>query len=273
MKLTTFFFFILASVSGLPAQTILLKSGQTIPAEGFTRNADMLMATVKSSTEGTGQIGFHVADVASVNLPPPDALATANDLIAKGEYAQALAEIQPAVDFQKTIRDIPGNWWAQTAVVESSALLSLNREAEAMALVTEIEGYSKDPEVLSATKLLRTLTEKFADPQQAIAAYDALISQSSDPQTLSRAWIAEGDAHFTEHEFDEALMAYLTVTVFYPEHNPLLPKALWGAGQSYAKLKDDANAAKTYQNLISSYPGSPEASLAKAELLKKDKKT
>jgi tetratricopeptide (TPR) repeat protein len=272
MKRTIFFLFMLASVSGLPAQSILLKNGQTIPADGLTRNADMLMATVKSSTGGAGQIGFHVSDVASVSLPAPDALATANDLLAKGDDAEALAEIQPVVDFQKTIRDIPGNWWAQTAVVESSALFSLNRDEEATALVTEIESYSKDPEVLSATKLLRILTTKFTDPQQAISAYDTLISQSSDPQTLSRAWIAEGDAHFEEHEFDEALMAYLTVTVFYPEHNPLLPKALWGAGQSYAKLKDDTNATKTYQTLISSYPNSPEASLAKAELMKKDKK-
>jgi TolA-binding protein len=65
----------------------------------------------------------------------------------------------------------------------------------------------------------------------------------------------------------------LTVTVFYPEKNPLLPKALWGAGQAYAKLKDLTNATKTYQKLISDYPDSPEAALAKAELTKKENKT
>ncbi len=77
----------------------------------------------------------------------------------------------------------------------------------------------------------------------------------------------------SEHEFADALLDYLSITIFYPEHNPLAPKALWGAGQSYAKLKDQLNATKTYQELISTYPDSPEASLAKVELAKKDRKT
>jgi tetratricopeptide (TPR) repeat protein len=273
MKSLAFLLFMLAGISASPAQTILLKNGQTVPADGLTRNGDMLMASVKSATGGAGQVGFHVSDVASVNLPAPDALATATGLLAKGDYAQAFSLIDPVVSYQKTIRDIPGNWWAKAALIEGSALLSLNREAEATALVTDIAANSKDPEILTSTKLLLTLTTKFTDPQQAIAAYDALINQSSDPQTLSRAWIAEGDVHFGEHEFDEALMAYLTVAVFYPERNPLLPRALWGAGQSYAMLKDQSNAAKIFQELVSNYPDSPEASLAKAELMKKDKKT
>jgi len=173
----------------------------------------------------------------------------------------------------RSIRDIPGNWWAKSALLEVSALLGLNRVADATALVTEISNYSKDPEILTAAKLQIALTTKFADSQQALAAYDAIINQSRDPQTLSRAWIAEGDIHVEQHELEDALIAYLTVTVFYPEHNPLLPKALWGSGQAYSKLKDLTNATKTYQKLISDFPDSPEAALAKTELTKKENKT
>ena len=193
--------------------------------------------------------------------------------MAKGDFTHALALIEPVVAYQETIRDIPGNWWAKAALVEVSALAGLNRVADATALVNEIAGFSKDPEILTSAKLQIALTTKFKDPQQALDAYDDIINQSSDPRTLSQAWIAVADIHLAQHEFDEALLAYLTVTVFYPEHNPLIPKALWGSGQSYAKLKDATNATKTYHALISSYPDSPEAALAKAELLKKENKT
>ena len=273
MKRFAFLLLIAAGISNMSAQTILLKNGESVSANGLVRKDDMIMVSVKTSTGGEGQVGFQVADVAELNLPAPDALATTADLMAKGEFNEALAQIAPIVDYQKTIQDIPGNWWAKSALAEVPVLLALNREADASTLANEIAAYSKDPEVLTSAKLQIALITKFKYPQEALAAFDAIISQSKEPATLSRAWTAEGDVHFAQHEFDEALLDYLTVTVFYPEHNPLLPKVLWGAGQSYAKLKDMSNATKTYQELISTYPDSPEASLAKAELMKKDRKT
>lgn len=273
MKRIFFLLFVLAGISNAPAQTLLLKNGDTVSANGLIRNGDMLMVDVKTSTGGKGQVGYHVADVAELNLPEPDVLKYAAEQVANGDFAHALTQIEPAVDYQKTIRDIPGNWWAKSALLEISALLGLNRTADATALAAEISSYSQDPEILVAAKLQIALTTKFDDPQQALAVYDGIISQSRDPRTLSQAWIAEGDIQVAQHEIEEGLMDYLTVTVFYPEHNPLLPKALWGSGQAYAKLKDLTNATKTYQKLISDYPDSPEAALAKAELTKKENKT
>jgi tetratricopeptide (TPR) repeat protein len=273
MNRLTFSLFVLAGISSAPAQTLLLKNGESVPANGLARNGDMIMVAVKTSTGSVGQVGYHVSDVAELNLPAPEVLKFAAEQAANGDFTHALAQIEPVVAYQKTIRDIPGNWWAKSALVEVSALLGLNRMADATALVNEIAGYSKDPEIIVSAKLQIVMMTKFDDPQQALAAYDAVISQSRDPRTLSQAWIAEGDIQVAQHEIEEGLMDYLTVTVFYPEHNPLIPKALWDSGQAYAKLKDATNATKTYQTLISQYPKSPEAASAKAELLKKEKKT
>lgn len=273
MKPLAFLLLILSGIAEVSAQTILLKNGETVSADELTRDGDMLMTSVRTSTGGIGHVGYQVSDIAQLNLPPPAALAATTDLMARGEYDQALVQITPVVLFQKTIQDIPGNYWAKAALLESAVLSDLKREADAQALLNEIVGVSKDPQVLTAAKLQLALITKVTDPKEAIAGYDAIINGSSDPQTLTRAWIAEGDVHMAEHEFADALLDYLSVTVFYPEHNPLVPKALWGAGQSYAKLKDIPNATKTYQELISTYPDSPEAFLAKVELAKKDKKT
>jgi tetratricopeptide (TPR) repeat protein len=273
MKRSILLLLTLSAIAGLRAQTIVLKNGYTGQADGLTRNGDMLMTIVKTPTGGTGQVGYNVSDVAKLIFPSPPVLTETDELAARGMYAEALAKITPVVDFQKTIQDIPGNYWAKAALLKSSALISLKRDSEAQALLNEIVSSSHDADILTAAKLQLALVTKIPDPKQAIATYDAIISGSSDPQTLTRAWIAEGDVHMSEHEFADALLDYLSVSVFFPDHNPLAPKALWGAGQSYAKLKDDPNAEQTYEELISSYPDSPEASLAKIELAKKDKKT
>ena len=273
MKPLALFLFILTGFSGACAQTILLKNGQTVPANGLTRTNDMIMVSIKTTNGTMGQIGYQISDIAQLNLPEPEVLTYVTEQVANGDYKNAMAQLEPLVAFQKSIRDIPGNLWAKSALVEVSALIGLNRIPEATALSNEISGFSNDPEILTATKLKIALITKFTDPKQALTTFDSILSQSSDVQTLSQAWIAEGDVHFGEHEFDEALMAYLTVPVFYPDHNPLVPKALWGSGQSYAKLKDMVHALKTYHELVDHYPGTPEASLARAEIQKKENKT
>jgi len=274
MKPLAFLMLVLAGVGNASAQTIVLKSGDIVPANGLTRNGDSLMVTVRNPKNGMiGQVGYNVSDVEELNLPAPDALKYADEKVAFGDFAHALSQIDPEVTYQKTLRDIPGNWWGKTALVKIAALLGLNRMADATALENDIAANSTEPEILIAARLQIALATKFDDPQQALGAYDTAISQSADPKTLSRAWIAEGDVHFGQHEFVDALLAYLTATVFYADNNPLTAKALWGAGRAYTKLKDVDNATKTYQKLIDAYPRSPEAALAKAELMKKENKT
>jgi len=74
MKRLTFLLFVLAGIVSVSAQTLLLKNGETVPANGLVRNGDMLMVAVKTSTGSTGQVGYRVADVAELNLPVPDVL-------------------------------------------------------------------------------------------------------------------------------------------------------------------------------------------------------
>ncbi len=123
-----------------------------------------------------------------------------------------------------------------------------------------------------AAKLQLALLDPPKDPAAALSSYDAIINASSDARTLTLAWLAKGDIHWAQHEFDEALMAYLTVVVFYPDHNPQVPRALWGAAQSYAKLKDSDNQDLTLHELVKNYPDNPETALARVELSKKENK-
>ncbi len=66
-------------------------------------------------------------------------------MLAAGHAEQALALIDPVVASQLTLRDVPGNWWAKTALVKSSALEAMNRTSDAVALLKDLTIYSKDP--------------------------------------------------------------------------------------------------------------------------------
>lgn len=272
MKALLSLFILLAALSALEAQTILLKNGQSVPATNFQRKDDLLMVAITTPSGGQGQVAYHISDVAALNLPIPPELAAAEDLIAKGHPDLAREKIEPVVALQQTVRDISGNWWAKTALVKSMALIALNQPAEAEPILKDIAGSSAELEIQLAAKLQLSLLEPPKDPSQALSAYDAIINQSTDAKTLIQAWIAEGDIRFAQHEFDEALMAYLTVVVFYPDNNPLVPRALWGAAQAYAKLKDGKNQDVTLHELVTNYPNNPEASLAQAEIMKKENK-
>ncbi len=267
-RLALFLCFLACAVAH--AQSVHLQNGQDTPYQALTRQGDMLMLTVKLSTGSVGQVGYHVADIARIDQPLPAEITFASALLAQGKFDQALHTITPVVQLQQTVRDIAGNDWAQAALVQVSALAGLQRLDEARALVAEIGNFSKDPAILTAVKLQITLATKFANADEALAAYDTIIAQSNDPLVSTQAWLAEGDIHITRHENDAALLAYLTIVVFYPEHNPFLAKALWGVGQSYAKLKDEKNALKTFHQLVADFPEAPETILAKAEIVKKE---
>jgi len=272
MKTLPFLLLLGTFVTGLEAQTIRLKNGQAVPASSFVRKDDLLMVDTTTASGAKGQVGYPISDVEALDLPNPPEVVRAGDLIAKGHAAQALTVLEPVVAFQQTVRDIPGNLWAKAALAKSRVLIALNRAAEAEPILKDIAGASTDPEIQTATKLQLALLEPPKDPATAIASYDAVINQSSDAATLTQAWMAKGDLYFAQHEFDDALMAYLNVTVFYPDHNPQLPRALWGAAQSYAKLKDADNQNLTLQEIVKNYPDNPEAKLAQAEIMKKENK-
>lgn len=248
---------------------LVLKNGQSVPATDFSRKDDSIMIGVITPSGGKGQVAYSVSDIAQLKMPEPPELAAAASAQANGHPDQALALLQPALAFQQTLRDLPGNWWAQTALAETSVLVALHRTGEAEPLLKEIMSTSNDHEIQVGAKLQLALIDPPKDPVEALAAYDAVIKQSSDPSTLTQAWMEEGDIHFAQHEFLDSLLSYMTVLVFYPDHNAMIPKALWGSAQCYGKLKDTVSQEKAWQQLITDYAATPEASLAKAALLKK----
>jgi TolA-binding protein len=250
------------------AQSILLKTGQKVDAQGLRRDGDIIMAKVQVGT-GSGEVGYHAAQIAKIEFPEPAALKTANDALTRGDAEKALTEINSVLGYYGQFKDVPGGWWAQAALIKVSALAALQRQPEAEVLANEIQKSVTDPETARAAQLrLVSALIRRNEFEKAIGICDDAIKNSKDETTLANAWLVKGDAFLAQKNSDDALMAYLHVPVFYYEEKQFMPAALLGSARAYRRLEDVDHAKKTLNELIASYPQSAEAAAAQTELKK-----
>src|SRR4051812_33897730 len=68
---------LLLMINPASAQTISLQTGQKIETQGVRRDGDMVMGKVQIGT-GSGEVGYHLAQIAKVEFPEPRALKVAS---------------------------------------------------------------------------------------------------------------------------------------------------------------------------------------------------
>lgn len=250
------------------AQQILLKSGQRVDTLGLRRDGDTIMGKIRVGNSN-GEIGYQVAAIEKIEFPEPKPLKPAAELLAQGQAEKALAEIDPVVTYYAPFKDIPGAWWAPAALIRMSALSALQRDAEAEPLAAEIQKNATDPETARAASLrLVTGLIRKQEYDKAAELCDKSIKESVQADVLALAWLKKGDVLFAQKTWDEALMAYLHVPVFYSTDKLAMPQALLGAARAYHRLDDADRARKAFKELTTSYPKSAEATIAQAEMSK-----
>jgi TolA-binding protein len=257
--------------SSAPAQTIELKTGQKVQTLGVRREADMIMGKVQVGS-GSGEVGYHIPQIARVDFPKPRGLAEASNLLAQGHPDKALVEIEQVVTFYEPFKDVPGAWWSRAALIKMSALSALHRDADAEALAAEIQKFVTDPETVRAAQLqLTTDLIRKQDFEKAAKICDNVIKEGTEPHVLAEAWIKKGDLLYAQRRWDEALLAYLHVPVFYSDEKRFMPPALLGSARAYGQLDDGGRARKSLNELIQTFPKSAEAAIAEDEIKKLEK--
>ena len=231
-------------------QAIILKTGQKVDTLGVRREADMVLGKVQVGT-GSGEIGYHLAQIAKIEFPEPRGLKSSAELMTQGQPEKALAEIEPVVGFYQAFKEVPGSWWAQAALTKVSVLAALKREAEAESLATDIQKSVTDPDTArgAQVRLAGALIRK-RDFEKAIAICDAAIKESTDPEIVATAWLNKGDALFAQKDWEAALL---------------------GSGKSSARLEDKTQATRSFNDLVAAFPKSAQAAVAQSELQKLQK--
>ncbi len=249
------------------AQTVHLKDGRAIeppPGSGLRMSGSIVMVR-----QSGGEIGYAANTIEKIDFAKPPAIDEAKQLLAAGKATAALAKIQPTLDAQAPFEAIPGNWWADAALVRAAALAAANCSGDAQKILQQIaDDRSRPEQARLARARLAYLTGK---PGAAMAVYDAIIAGSADPATLAEAWYYKAGGHLALREFEPAALAYLRIPVFYPREKTLEAAAQLGCARAMVGLGDTAEAGRRLDLVIQSYPDSPEAGLAKAEKAKLNK--
>ena len=251
------------------SQNILLKTGQTIETKGVRRSGDMVMGKVQVGASSSGEVGYQASTIAKIDFPEPPQLKTTEAFLAQGQPEKALADIGPVVKYYEPFRDMPGNWWAQAALLKVSALGGMQLDREAETLGDEIRKSSTDPETARAAQLqlVPGLVRK-EDFDKALQLCDAVIKESTKPEVLAEAWVRRGDTLLAQRQWDGAVLAYLHVPVFYEDEKRWMPPALLGSARAFRGLQDPERAKRSLNDLTAQYPKSAQAELARAELQK-----
>ena len=217
----------------------------------------------------SGEVGYQASTIAKIDFPQPPQLKTTEGYLGQDDWKKALGEIRPVVKYYEAFRDVPGNWWAQAALLEVSALIGLQLDKEAETLGDEIRKNSTDPETARTAQLqvVPGLLRK-DNFEKALQLCDAAIKESTRPEVLAEAWVRKGDAFLAQRQWDGAVLAYLHVPVFFEAEKRWMPPALLGSARAFRGLEDLERAKKSLNDLTADYPKSAQAEIARAELQK-----
>lgn len=277
MKARLLFLLLVLAVRFASAQTpgpvIFLKDGQTIKPISLRRAGANVMVTVPVAA-GRAEIGYPVANLDRIEFPEPAGLKSAPVLLAQDKPAEALAAIEPVVREFDALRDIPGSPWSRAAVLKLNALVALGREAEAAPLVTQLASVPDNAEAARQVRVQQAVAAvRKGEYKKALELYDTVIGESADHATLAQAWINKGRCLLALREWEDAGLAFVRIPALYPDQKLLFPPALLGTASAFAGLREFDEARRRFQEIVDTYPDSPEAAAARTELEKLSKKS
>lgn len=252
---------------------VIKKDGTTQVAKSLRRQGETIVATVEFPAEKpgdpvrTGEIGIPVAQIEKIDFPEPAVLKTAPEMIVQAKAADALAQIDSAFKFYEGFRDAPGSWWTELALLKMNTLMILGRAPEAEALGDTVSRLGSNPESQRAGKVFLAVSLlRRGDPKAAGEALDVILKDSNKPEVLASAAIYRGQSCLALKDWENAILNFLQIPVSYPERKELGPASMLGVGRAHFGLEDFAKAKAVFKELRDTYPGTPEASFAKAEM-------
>jgi TolA-binding protein len=255
---------ILLTTMGIaPAQTVVLKDGRVLAASRVQRSGDQ----VKLSAASGAEAGVGVAEIVRIDFPEPPELSEAAAKMVDGKGEEAAVLLERLVSEQADFREIPGNWWALAALRQAQALEGQGRGLEAQALADKIAKQATDPESAKAAEAqIAAVLLRRGDLPGATRRVDAVLGESRSAVARALAYVVKGQCLLAEEKWEDAMLSFVQVPVFYPGETTLLPAVMLGRGRALLGMEDFSSARSTLEELRIAYPGAPESKLALQEL-------
>ncbi len=142
-----------------------------------------------------------------------------------------------------------------------------NRPDEAIARYQAVvEAAPASGKAVEAKYRMARLHEAKGDTDAALALYEA-ASVANNGDVAARARFRIGELQEAREDYEKAARSFMRVAILFL-HEELSPESLWRAGECYRKLDKLDRAEKAYQEVVTDFPGSPQAEKARAALEK-----
>ena len=255
------------SVTILDADTLTLKSGQSVSGRLFRREGDALVLVSGPNGEPvTAAASVPLAEITSVECDQPPVLKNAPAMLSSGKMSNVLSELRLALPVAETYADLPGSYWPDLYSLQAHVTLALGKDAEAADLATTMKKL-KNPGLIADSQALRALiAARKGDHSTAASLAEPVIKDAVRPSAVAAASVALGQGYLEKKKFPEALQAFLELPVFLPDETALSGIARLGVAQAYCCMEDYDSAIATLEELIKTQSGIPEVSTAEALL-------
>ena len=250
----------------------------TFEASIVKRDKDILWVERQSSDgQRMPQVGLAVADVVRIGMPRP-ALFDAVEKIrtspaaTDAQFAAAHAALDKMILQLKPLRDLPGIPADEAMVAKGRLYDAKGLWRESTRIYEDVVTKSAGSAAASNAQMLAGIAyAKGGEYNSAIEYLGGIPLPEEDEEMLSNLLFALGDSYFALENYDNALLSYLPLVVFYPYVYDNEPRGLAAALGCYAQLKEWEPLYRSIQEIQKNYPAAPAAQTA-SEFLEKYKK-
>lgn len=269
--LKTFFYSValiaLTSI-GAQAQMIILKDNQRINASDFTVADGKISRTVKLSNGTNAQATLALTDIDRMDWPNVKEVQEAELLRSQGKVKEATEILVKALEFFKPFRNIKGNPYPDVAFAYVEALDQAGDFDTLIRVLPDVESMKWNEAKKLKLGIIKLNMERRTtqDQDSVLAKAESLLRDTDDSDVSARLWMTIGEVHTKKGRWEEALMAYLHVPVFYGSQAALVPQAELSAARSLSGMARFKDAVVMYQRISETYKGSGIAETAKKEM-------
>ncbi len=263
---TTVFCLVLAASGNVLADALILKDGTRVEKSDLRIKDGKISRIIKiggNSAEGTVQ----TSQIASLDWGDPEELTNASALLAAGKNDEAVAQLKAGKDFFELLKDVPGNWYLDIYLAYVDALNQAGKFEDVVKTLPDLQAQKLTDQQKTKLRIMKLDIDR-----QTSSNYDSIVSQAEDilkgtddSSVAASVWSIIGDVYMKKKDYEQALLSYLRITVFYGSQVQKVPEAEMRAARALVKMKRFADAQKFFTRITETYPGSPIAQAAEKE--------
>ena len=227
------------------------------------REGDILWIQ-RAAAEGTApQIGLPIADLVEIQMPRPALLEAVEKIrtapaATDDQFAKAHAALDKLILQLKPLRDLPGIPVNEAMILKGRLYSHKGLWREALRQYEDVVAKAAGTALATNAQILAGIAySKAGDPHFAVEYLGGIPLPEDDEELLSQLLFALGDSYVALENYDNALLSYLPLVVFYPYVYDNEPRGLAATLGCYAALKEWEPLYRTIQEIQKNYPGTP----------------